>query len=365
MASPQSRLRPTPARPAALPSGSRRARLTGRLGAGVLLGLTASLTLTLLPGSAAAAPGDPVAQAGTAEEATRLVSDATHELEVVTEQFNDAQEELAQQRAAADAAGQALAAAQAQLAALDEQMRRVARSAFTGENLSRFNALMTSGSADEFLSQVTTLDAIAGHTTDVLAQVTAAAQAAEQAKAAADAAAGQAEAGLADVTTRQADLQGRIAEYRAQYDSLSAAQQQAVVQEHAGPTLTPPAPAEVVASSDAAQTAVDTALAQIGDPYVWGAGGPDAFDCSGLTQYAFAAAGVRLPHSSRGQATMGTAVSRAELQPGDLVFFYSPVSHVGMYVGNGKMVHAPTFGSPVVVTGVDMAGYVGARRLVG
>ncbi|OMQ13893.1 hypothetical protein A7K94_0220440, partial [Modestobacter sp. VKM Ac-2676] len=207
------------------------------------------------------------------------------------------------------------------------------------------------GSADEFLSQVTTLDAIAGHTTDVLAQVNAAAQAAEQARAAAEVAAGEAAAGLADVTARQADLQGRITEYRAQYESLSEVQQQAVVEEHAGPTLAPPAADEVVASSDGVQAAVDTALAQIGDPYVWGAGGPSAFDCSGLTQYAYAAAGIRLPHSSRVQATMGTAVSRAELQPGDLVFFYTPVSHVGMYIGNGKMVHAPTFGSPVVVTG--------------
>jgi cell wall-associated NlpC family hydrolase len=110
---------------------------------------------------------------------------------------------------------------------------------------------------------------------------------------------------------------------------------------------------------------VDTALAQLGAPDVWGAGGPDAFDCSGLTQYAYAAAGVTLPHSSRGQSTMGTAVSRADLQPGDLVFFYSPVSHVGMYIGNGKMVHASTFGVPVIVSSVDMSGYVGARRLAG
>jgi cell wall-associated NlpC family hydrolase len=81
-------------------------------------------------------------------------------------------------------------------------------------------------------------------------------------------------------------------------------------------------------------------------------------------QYAYAAAGVQLPHSSRVQSTMGTPVSRSELQPGDLVFFYSPVSHVGMYVGNGKMVHAATFGVPVQVTSVDMSGYVSARRLV-
>ncbi|WP_299955560.1 C40 family peptidase [uncultured Modestobacter sp.] len=345
---------------AQLPHGPRRTRLVGRLGTGLLTGLVASLTLAVLPGSAAAAPAT---QAGSADEATRLAGEATHELEVVTEQLNEAQEVLAQQRAAATAAEQAVAAAQAQLATLDAQMRQVAVSAFTGENLSRFNALMTSGSADEFIVQVTTLDAIAGHTNDVLAEVTAAAATAQQAKADADAAAATAEQTLADITARQADLGEQISEYKAQYEALSVVQQQAVVQQHTGPVLE--APEVVVASSDAAQTAVDTALAQLGDPYVWGAGGPDAYDCSGLTQYAYAAAGISLPHSSLSQSRMGTPVSRGQLQPGDLVFFYSPVSHVGIYIGNGQMVHASTFGQPVIVSSVDMAGYASARRLVG
>ncbi|MGK5174076.1 C40 family peptidase, partial [Geodermatophilus sp. CPCC 205761] len=128
-----------------------------------------------------------------------------------------------------------------------------------------------------------------------------------------------------------------------------------------------PAPAApVVAGSAAAQRAVDTAMAQRGDPYVWAAAGPDAFDCSGLVQYAYAAAGVRLPHSSRMQSTMGAPVSRADLRPGDLVFFYSPVSHVGIYIGNGQMVHASTYGQPVKVASVDsMGGYHSARRLAG
>jgi cell wall-associated NlpC family hydrolase len=323
--------------------------------------VAACLTLTVLPGSATAAPD--TSQATTAEEATELVAAATHDLEAVTEQLNDAQETLAQQQAAADAAGTTVADTQAQLAALDTQMRQIARSAFTGENLSRFNALMSSDSADEFLAQVSTLDAIAGHTDDVLTQVSAAAAAAEQAKGAADAAAVAAQQTLDDVTDRKADLTAQIADYQAQYEALSVVQQQEVVESHAGPALE--APTTVTASSDAAQVAVDTALAQLGDPYVWGAGGPNAFDCSGLTQYAFAAAGISLPHSSLTQSRMGTAVSRADLQPGDLVFFYSPVSHVGMYIGNGQMVHASTFGSPVLVTSVDMSGYVGARRFFG
>jgi cell wall-associated NlpC family hydrolase len=339
---------------------SPRTRAFGRVGTGLLLGLAASLAVAVLPGSASAAPA---AHATTPEQATKLVADATHELEVVTEQLNEAQETLAEQQAEAAAAGQAVADAQAQVTALDAQVRQVARSAFTGENLSRFNALMTSGSADEFVSEVTTLDALAGHTTDVLAAATAAATAAEQAKADADSAAAAAAGTLQDITAKQADLNAQVADYQAQYDALSVPQQRAVVAQSSGPVLQ--APAAVVAPSGAAQKAVDTALAQLGDPYVWGAGGPDSFDCSGLTQYAYAAAGVTLPHSSRSQSTMGTAVSRADLQPGDLVFFYSPVSHVGMYIGNGKMVHASTPGQPVLVSTVDMSGYVGARRLAG
>jgi cell wall-associated NlpC family hydrolase len=123
------------------------------------------------------------------------------------------------------------------------------------------------------------------------------------------------------------------------------------------------APAEAAASS-AAQVAVNTAMAQRGKPYVWGGAGPNSFDCSGLTQFAYRAAGISLPHSSRMQSTIGTPVSRANLRPGDLVFFYSPVSHVGMYIGNGQMVHAPTSGSVVKVVNVDyMPSFAGGRRL--
>jgi cell wall-associated NlpC family hydrolase len=117
------------------------------------------------------------------------------------------------------------------------------------------------------------------------------------------------------------------------------------------------------APSSAAQTAVDTARAQVGKPYEYGGAGPDSYDCSGLTQYAYRAAGIELPHSSRSQSEMGTPVDRANLQPGDLVFFYQPVSHVGIYVGDGQMVDAGTEDTGVVQRSVDMEGYDFARRI--
>jgi cell wall-associated NlpC family hydrolase len=132
----------------------------------------------------------------------------------------------------------------------------------------------------------------------------------------------------------------------------------------AAPDTAAVAAAPAAASTAAAQIAVDTALAQLGDPYVWAGAGPNSFDCSGLTQYAYKAAGISLPHSSKSQSTMGTHVAKADLKPGDLVFFYSPVSHVGIYTGGGQMVHAPTSGDVVKVASVDvMGGYAGARRL--
>ena len=104
------------------------------------------------------------------------------------------------------------------------------------------------------------------------------------------------------------------------------------------------------------------ALAQVGDPYVWGGTGPDGFDCSGLTSFAYAAAGVSLPHSSRSQSRMGVAVSRSELMAGDLVFFYSPISHVGIYIGGGRMIDAPYPGTSVRITPISQLPYSGAVR---
>ena len=344
-----------------LPVGSRRPGLSRGSARGLVLGATATLALTLLPGTAAADPEE----ATSAAQAAQLVARAAHDLEVVTEQVNEARETLAQQQAAVQSADRVAAEARSQLAALDGHIRQVARAAFTstsdGDGMTELDLLMTSGSAEEFVSRLATLDAIAGHTNEVLGEVAESAAAAQQARADADAAQSDAQRTLDDVTARHARLEADIADYQAQYDALSAPQQQEVVAAHAGQSV-PAAPA--AAASGAAQIAVDTALAQVGDAYVWGAGGPNAFDCSGLTQYAYAAAGISLPHSSRMQATMGTAVSRAELQPGDLAFYYSPVSHVSMYIGNGQMVHASTSGQPVKVVSVDSMGGITAMRRI-
>ena len=327
--------------------------------------------LTSLPGTASAEPSP--------AELTQQVADASHQLEVVSEQINQARTVLAQQQAAVSQADQAAAAADARLHAMDGQIRQLARTAYTTGDISRVDALLTSRSPGELVAQMGTLDAIAGHQTAVVKQVSDAAAAARTARAAAQGAAAAAQRTLDQVGAEQSQLQAQIADYHRQYAALTAPQQQVVVQKVTGsPAPEAPAPAikagasapvaapvvAAPAASGSAAAAVRTALAQVGKPYAWGAAGPNAFDCSGLMQYSWGAAGRALPHSSSAQSGMGTPVSRDALQPGDLVFFYSPVSHVAMYVGNGMIVHASTEGQPVKVVPLSsLSDYTSARRL--
>jgi peptidoglycan DL-endopeptidase CwlO len=111
------------------------------------------------------------------------------------------------------------------------------------------------------------------------------------------------------------------------------------------------------------QAVVSNALSKLGKPYRWGASGPNAFDCSGLVKWSFGSAGRALPRSSRAMAGVGTPVSKANLQPGDLVFFYKPISHVGIYIGNGKMVHASNRKSPVKVSDISRMPFTKAVRV--
>ncbi|MFI6869544.1 C40 family peptidase [Nocardia sp. NPDC050406] len=126
---------------------------------------------------------------------------------------------------------------------------------------------------------------------------------------------------------------------------------------------TPGAPAPFAApQKSAGDLAVDAALSKVGAPYVYGASGPNAFDCSGLVQWSYAQAGVDLPRTSYDQLATGTPVSADALQPGDIVSFYGG-GHSGLYVGNGEVVHASTSGQPVQVAPISSMPFAGARRI--
>jgi peptidoglycan DL-endopeptidase CwlO len=135
---------------------------------------------------------------------------------------------------------------------------------------------------------------------------------------------------------------------------------------HSTPALAAPAAAPAVATASAAAaraTALEHAMSKVGSPYRYGATGPNAFDCSGLVSWAYKKAGKSLPRTSRAQSKVGTPVSRDDLQPGDLVFFYKPVSHVGIYIGDGKIVHASTRKSPVKISDMSRMKFNSARRV--
>jgi cell wall-associated NlpC family hydrolase len=328
----------------------RRSRAAVALG-GVLL---AAVTGILAPSSATAAPGS-------AADARKLVEEAAQRLTVIDEQVHEAELTVAAQQQAADAAAAEAARAREALAAYEPQLRAIAQSGYTGQSQSRVAAFLTSDSAADLVQQMATLDMIATHTNGVVAEVAAAQSAAEQAEAAADAAAATAQAALAQLAEQKAEVEKQTAAYQADFTRLSATEQAAVTTAVAGRSIE--APRNLPMPPGAAGEAIQTALAQVGDRYGTAGVGPDVFDCSGLTMFAYGAAGVSLPHSSRAQAELGTQVSRGELQAGDLVFFYSPISHVGLYIGDGMMVHARTYGSPVAVTSVDQRGFRFGVRL--
>jgi cell wall-associated NlpC family hydrolase len=165
---------------------------------------------------------------------------------------------------------------------------------------------------------------------------------------------------------RAAAERERVARAAAERQRLAAAratEQRAAPRTSRSQTAPRPVTSPAPRASGRAAIAVDFAYAQLGDRYVYGAAGPDAWDCSGLTMMAWRAAGVSLPHSSRAQYGAGTHVSRSQLQPGDLVFYYSPISHVGIYVGGGKIIHAPNPSRRVEIVSVSSMPYAGATRV--
>ncbi|OKK20934.1 hypothetical protein AMK16_11090 [Streptomyces sp. CB00455] len=186
----------------------------------------------------------------------------------------------------------------------------------------------------------------------------------------------QATGRLADLSARRDELAERKAEIEAKLSGarrllarLTAEQRAAYEARTTGaspgspaaagrPPSAPPPPAD----GSRAARAVAFAHGAIGRPYVWGSTGPASFDCSGLTQAAWRAAGVSLPRTTYTQINAGRRVPRDQLAPGDLVFFYSGVTHVGLYIGNGQMIHAPRPGSTVRVAPVDSMPWAGASR---
>jgi peptidoglycan DL-endopeptidase CwlO len=228
-------------------------------------------------------------------------------------------------------------------------------------------SLLTARDPRQVLERAQLLDLLATQGSDALLAATVIERAA-QARA----------AELAAVEQRQAAIVGQLADRKAAIERLVSQTGQTLSQLRAADRRRAAAadrPADRPAASGSARppstlpgnvaAVVRYAYAQIGKPYRWGAAGPDAFDCSGLTMMAWAQAGVSLPHSSRAQFGIGRQVTKAELRAGDLVFRNSPISHVSLYVGNGMQVAATHTGSTVKLQSAWQGDIVGFSRPTG
>jgi cell wall-associated NlpC family hydrolase len=344
-------------------SGGTRSRVSIVLA--VVLATASALVLGLSPASAQPAPPS------SPEDAAAALEQVQAEAELLTEQWHAAQdelgarqEELERMRAAIEPARQAADAARA----AEEQFRReidvLAMSTFESGNLDQFNALLASGSPEDFLDQMSVLEMLASDQRIVLDQLLAVVEDTGAAQAEADAATARAQsaadaAALAeqDVEARKRDAEMRIEEAEQLLERLSPQQRS----DRLGPGVD--GPSGPITGSGAGVVALRAAITQLGKPYQWGAEGPGSYDCSGLTSWAFAEAGVTLPRSSSQQARVGQAVPTDDLRPGDLVYFNDPVSHIGIYAGDGKMINSPQTGDVVKYSNLAGRDIAGARRI--
>jgi peptidoglycan DL-endopeptidase CwlO len=343
----------------------------------------ATLCITALSGSVlVAAPTYAEPDIGTVQ--TR-VDKLYHEAEQASERYNDARLEMQQAQTRLTALRADLERQQDKVDSVRSQVAAAVVSQYQGQALSATTQVLLSEDPDAFLDQLTTVSEYNDQQTQIMADFAVQAKQLEMRQAAArrelsriaatkkqlgrekaeiDEKAGEAKALLGRLEAEAAAKARAEARAKAQAEARprAAAAPSRSVDRPAAPTSSAPTAGSAPAASGRAGAAVQYALAQVGDAYVYGAAGPSAFDCSGLTMMAWAQAGVGLPHSSGGQMGSGTSVSQSQLQPGDLVFYYSPVSHVGMYIGNGQIVHAANPSSGVTTAPVNSMPYSGAVR---
>jgi cell wall-associated NlpC family hydrolase len=374
--------------------------------------LIAAIATACVVGGLVAAHG----RADPSDDALSKLNELSRQAEQTTEAMHTAQlnlnDKLAAQKAAdAKHAGDesALEAAKTQLANFQTSVDKFAAAMYMGGRTDGLDAILTADSPQHLIDKVSVQREIA---TEMVTQMNAyrtaseeAAKAAqESAKSAADArtAAEQAAAVRADVQAKQSRLQLQIAVVKSQYTALTPSQRTALAApgpvpaglpvppaapppdgapdalppdasvDAMGPTpdgLMPDSPAPdaavpaIAPGGDERATVVQAALSRVGLPYSWGAAGPSAFDCSGLVMWSFQQAGIALPHSSQALAAGGVPVDLSDLQPGDVLTYYSDASHTGIYVGDGMVVHSSTFGQPIRVVPIAAAGPIhNARR---
>jgi cell wall-associated NlpC family hydrolase len=305
------------------------------------LAVLAALTPVLLGTGPAAA--DP-----TVEEIEAQIDAAWRQLEPAIEKHNATRIELADKKRQAKKLEEKIAPLQETVDEALHQVGDIAAKAYMTGNFSAVNALVSSGSPTTFADRLVLLDQFARSQQDEIAQVIEVKAEYEERKAELDALVAE----LTEVEAEQAEKTGEI---DAEIDRLQELRLEAYGSTGGGTGDLRPAACPATYPGGAAGEAITFACEQIGKPYIWAAEGPDGYDCSGLTLAAWSQAGVSLPHNAAQQRATIEYVDRDELVPGDLVFYYGDLSHVGMYAGDGWIVHASRSGVPVQMQTLDHA----------
>ncbi len=329
----------------------------------VALIFTVGLLALFVSASASAATPSISATAAQLQALSNLVDELNSQLEAATEDYNYANQQYEDTKAAADKVTAELARAEADLAESRERLSERLVSIYKAGDISTLEALLGSDSLSDAVSLLEGFKSVAEEDARLVDEIAAykAKQAALQVKLDADllkleeykdqaAAAQQNVQALLD-KQKQA-LKGKEAQLAQLKKAEAERQARLAAEERARKIWLATRPGKVVSM----------ARSYLGVPYVWGGSSPKGFDCSGLVQYVYGKVGVKLPHSSRLQYNYGKPVSKANLRAGDIVFFYSPIHHVGIYIGNGKMIDAT--GNRVQISNVFTKNYVGARRVL-
>jgi peptidoglycan DL-endopeptidase CwlO len=306
----------------------------------------------LLPGGASdAATAEPRPSLGALVAEARQLS---NEVDSLGQQYDGLQIQISHARAEEKLARLAAARAATALAGSQLAVAQLAAIGYMNQGQDPTLQMLTSGNPEQFLNQAATvqeLDNQAGERLSTLQRDQLAAARAQVA----------AKQQVVTVDELQQEINSKVTAIQAKLDILNSA---AMTQAMAIFQQTGQYPDVVLPEATTVGTvALRYALSKRGDWYVWGAAGPNTFDCSGLVVWAFAQEGISLPHYTGWLWNSGMHVSRADLEPGDLVFFFADISHVGIYIGNGLMVDAPSTGQQVQVQPVFWDAYVGAVRI--
>lgn len=312
--------------------------------AAVALGLLSAAATALAAVPAAATPYDV-----TRAEVDRLYREA----EKATEAYNEADERADGLRRQIATAQDGIARQQARVNTMRESLGSLAGAQYRSGGLDPALALLLSDDPEDYLEKASVLDRITVHQATELRRLRNTLRSLAQDRAEAAGKLGALERSREAVATHKRTVERKLTEARRLLDSLPAGERAAWDRATRSARTDLLGPAGAPASARAA-AAVAAARSALGRPYVWGAEGPSAFDCSGLTQWSYAQAGVALPRTSQAQRYAGRRIPLSEARPGDLVVYRSDASHVGMYMGNGQVIHAPHPGAPVRYDPVGM-----------